>query len=142
VGQVVTTAAIYFASYYSTSYKTVAYKVKSWTGWHSFTTRKRALTVRDGGHQRVYSGSESGNTPYFTVPRHWTGTYAFDCSGFGYSGTWILDLHKRGNPSYTDVYLRNIIAHSGAHGWRFTGAGTFRFEAITECDWTIVVRWR
>lgn len=142
VGQTVTTAAIYFESYYSTSYKTVPYTVKSWTGWHSFTTRKRALTVRDGGHQRVYSGSESGNTPYFTVPRHWTGIYAFDCSGFGYAGNWILDLHKRGNPSYQDVFLRNIIANSGAHGWRFTGAGTFRFEAITECDWTIVVRWR
>ena len=140
VGQVVTTAAIYFASYYSTSYKTVPYQAKSWTSWHTFTTRKRALTIRDGGHQRVYHGSESGNTPYFTVPRHWTGTYAFDCSGFGMAGNWILDLHKRG--SYDDVYLRNIIAHSGSHGWRFTGAGTFRFEAITECDWAIVVRWR
>lgn len=140
VGETVTSDVVSFASYYT--YSSQAYQAKVWDAYHSFTTGKHTFTVKDGGHQRIYAYRESHRTPFFTVPSHWRASYAFDCSSFGYSGNWIVELHRKGSSVLYDKTLRNQIKYRGSGGWKFSGAGTFQFKVITECDWAIVVRWR
>lgn len=140
VGSSVTSDDVTYADYYQSVSQ--AYQARVWDGYHTFTSRRKALTVKDGGHQRVYSYRESHNTPFFTVPRHWIASYAFDCSNYGYSGNWIVDLHRKGSSVLYDKNLRNQIRYRGTGGWHFTGAGTYRFKVITECAWAVVVRWR
>lgn len=140
VGETVHSDVITFAGYYTS--RPQAYQARVWDAYHTFTTRKHTLVVKDGGHQRVYAYSESHNTPFFTVPAHWRAAYSFDCSNFGMSGNWIVDLHRKGRSVLYDKSLRNQIKYRGVGGWRFTGAGTFQFKVITECDWAFVIRWR
>ncbi|MGH8862492.1 MAG: hypothetical protein ACRDVG_14890 [Jatrophihabitantaceae bacterium] len=149
VNEVLTTSGVGFATYYTTAPKRVAYKVLIWTGYHTLTTRRNALVVWDGGFQRVFAGigsdygSDDWTTRYFTVPRHWLLGYAYDCSNtYIDSGNWILDVHRRGDPTYADTNLNNDIKSRDTKIWQLTGAGTFRLHIYTECIWAVIVRWR
>ena len=149
VGQQVTTnETVYFDDFYTTSSRQVAYQVKTYTGYGTYTTPKHKLVVHDGGYQRMFTGvgDEWGTdftTRYFTVPRHWVLAYSYDCSNTSIdSGNWILDVHRQGDPPYEDVNLSNDISSGDTHGWRVTGSGRYRLHVFTECIWAIVVRWK
>jgi hypothetical protein len=140
VGQTVSSDVVDFPGHSVKQSK--RYQVRAFGPSKAMTTHKTAYTVRDGGHERIYTNSESANTDYFTVPSHWSAGYAFNCASFGMSGNWILTLHQLGGSVLDDNLLRNQIQYSGSDAWNFSGSGTFQFQVITECDWAIVVRWK
>lgn len=164
VGQhVVTNGTVYFDDFHTTAQVTkrvayqvkVAYKVresyrvKMWRAASRFVTPRRTLVVEDGGFQRIFEGvgdSDIGSdftTSYFTVPKSWKLAYSYDCSDtYIDSGNWILDVHRRGDPSFYDTNLNNDISSGDTALWNLTGAGTYRLHVFTECIWAIVVRWR
>lgn len=149
VGQQVSTdGTVSFNDYYTSSSRSVAYKVKTYTRYGTYTTPKRRIVIHDGGHQRIFTGigDEYGTdftTRYFSVPEHWKMAYSYDCSNTSIDwGNWILDIHRKGDPSYADTNLSNDLSSGDTSGWRVTGAGTFRLHVFTECIWAIVVRWK
>lgn len=137
VGQVFYSNYVWFKGY--AVYTKVPYTARKYLSRRGFTTATHPLTVHDGGYRRVFTGTESLTTKYFTVPHsNWFADYQYDCGS--YSGNWIVDLHRQGGSVLDDVALDNVIRYGGSGRYRFTGAGTYRFDIITECNWEIVVR--
>jgi hypothetical protein len=139
VGQVVSSDYVPFPAYDQLVQQ--SYQEKVYGSAHAFVTAPRRLVVRDGGFRALFAGSESRTTGYFHPRGHWRAHYSFDCSRFGTSGNWIVILHRRGGV-FSDRYLSNVIRDSGAGDYRFGSGGTYRWNIITECDWSLAAYWR
>lgn len=139
VGQVVISDLVEFPAYDRVEQQ--SYQDKQYGAARVFTTGLRRLTVRNGGNRAEFANSESRTTGYFHPRGHWRAHYSYDCSNFGSPGNWIVVLQRRGG-IFSDRYLDNVIRRSGEGNYRFTTGGTFRWNVITECDWSITAYWR
>ena len=139
VDQVVASDYVDFKGFYTTRQK--AYRVKVWTGRHLFASGAVRLQIIQGGHLQFWVGDSSGHTPYFSTPHAWQVVYAFDCTDFGMAGNFILTLHRKGDPSYQDKVLRNVIRRGGSGGIRIPTAGTYQLQVITECSIAVGDHW-
>lgn len=140
VGDTVDTDAVDFTSYWST--RTTSATVRKYGPWRTHVFSRKTFTVVNGGHRVLLGGDQSLTTRYFTVPSGatWHANYSYDCGDF--SGNWIVELHRYGTSILDDKFLDNVIRKWDYGTYRFGGGGTFRFEVITECDWTIAVHWK
>lgn len=84
----------------------------------------------------TFSGSGITNTAQFTVSSTWKLDYSFDCSNFGYAGTFIV-MEDGGLGGAMDV---NALAVSKTgSSYAYDDAGTHYLEVNSECSWTLKV---
>lgn len=86
------------------------------------------------------SGSGQKNTSDFTVSKdEWVIHYSYDCSGFGGSGNFSIDVSSTDGGSADGDTPVNELGASGNSTSVERGAGTYYLQIGSECDWHITV---
>jgi hypothetical protein len=84
----------------------------------------------------TFNGSGIKKSAKFTTGDDWTLKYTYNCSGFGGSGNFIVDLYTNGSPE--DV-LVNELGPAGTSTSPVYSAGEHWLDVNSECNWTVSV---
>lgn len=83
------------------------------------------------------SGSGTNTTKPFTITAdQWTLNYKYDCSAFGTTGNFAVDV--AGSDGSDDVAVNELGAGKSGSTTEYA-SGTFHLTVNSECDWTIRV---
>jgi len=84
------------------------------------------------------SGSGIKKSVTFTTGGSWSLEYAYDCSRWGSTGNFMVDLYDAGSGDLDDV-LVNELDTGGTDSTPVYSSGTHWLEVDSECDWTVRV---
>ena len=80
-------------------------------------------------------GSGTASTASFSAPKNWDLAWAYDCSGFGSSGNFEVDV--QGNLGPVGV---NQMGTSGSGTEYYHQGGSYYLEVDSECSWQVTAR--
>ena len=86
-------------------------------------------------------GSGQSSLPAFNIPsdaRSWFLLWAYNCSGFGSSGNFIVNVDGLGNTQTTDAGV-NELGMSGKNVENYYDTGRFQLVVNSECNWAVNV---
>lgn len=89
------------------------------------------------------NGSDSGESPAFNPPAHYKVLYSFDCSSFGQSGNFAVEVDDGNGQPVLGGATVNRLAMSGtgtADGYNIDGQKGVHVQVLSECQWTIIVQ--
>jgi hypothetical protein len=84
------------------------------------------LTLRGNGIQR---------TTKFTTSGDWRIDWTYDCSSFGTTGNFIVEVQG----DTLDVAVNQLGARGSGSAPEYTSPGTYYLEVNSECVWTVTV---
>jgi len=84
------------------------------------------------------SGSGIKKSVAFTTRGAWTLQYAYDCSRWGDTGNFIVNLYDASDSSYEDG-LVNELDTGGQDSTPVYSPGTHWLDVNSECDWSVRV---
>ncbi len=80
-------------------------------------------------------GSGTASTPNFSAPTNWDLVWSYDCSSFGSSGNFEVDV--QGNLGPLGV---NQMGTSGSGTEYYHQGGSYYLEVDSECSWQVTAR--
>ena len=80
----------------------------------------------------------SGNSAQFSVAGPWTMSWTYDCTNWGSSGNFIVNVNQPPGDFANDAGP-NQLGTGGSGMDSYGDAGTFSLSIISECDWSITV---
>jgi hypothetical protein len=80
----------------------------------------------------------SGQTPQFSQTGPWSMAWSYDCSAFGPTGNFIVNINQPTGDPISDIGA-NEIGATGAGTDFYEDSGTFSFSVNSECAWSITV---
>jgi hypothetical protein len=113
--------------------------VRKYGAAHHFTSKRRNLTVRNGGFRRLFRGSGTTETRSFRPPSgSWRINYSFNCSDWGADGNMIIWVYRsNGDPIQLAA---NDLDYRGSGHTHVHKSGRFYLDIDSECDWVVTVR--
>lgn len=81
---------------------------------------------------------DSGNTQQFSVSSTWNMSWSYNCSNFGTTGNFAVDITQPPDDFNYDVGP-NEEGMSGSGVDTYTDTGTFSLIVNSECDWSITI---
>jgi hypothetical protein len=104
-------------------------EVDSECSWQ--VTARTAAAGENGGAGISASGSGSHSTQTFKVPSTWNLAWSYDCSSFGGSGNFAVDVQG------ADVLGVNELGNGGSGTESYHSGGTVWLEIDSECSWQV-----
>jgi hypothetical protein len=86
-------------------------------------------------------GSGQSSLAAFTIPSNskgWNLGWAYNCSGFGSSGNFIVTINGIGNTQSSDAGV-NQLGAIGNSVESYYDTGTFQLVVNSECNWDLKV---
>jgi hypothetical protein len=81
---------------------------------------------------------DSGDTQQFSVASTWTMSWSYDCSKFGSSGNFSVNITQPAGDSTFDA-APNEVGPSGSGTDTYTDHGVFSLDINSECTWSITI---
>ncbi|MBO0727704.1 MAG: hypothetical protein J2P57_00510 [Acidimicrobiaceae bacterium] len=81
------------------------------------------------------SGSGAKASAPFQAPSHWTLSYSYDCSSFGYQGNFQVTVMD--NSGVPVAFPVNELGTSGQSQSDVYNSGQLHIEVNSECDWHV-----
>ena len=104
-------------------------EVDSECSWQ--VTARTAASGENGGAGLDASGSGAHSTQTFTVPTNWTLAWSYDCSTFGSSGNFVVNVQG------ASVLGVNELGSGGSGTESYHSGGTVWLEINSECSWQV-----
>jgi hypothetical protein len=104
-------------------------EVDSECSWQ--VTARTATSGENGGAGLSTSDSGSHSTQTFTVPPNWKLAWSYDCSAFGSSGNFMVDVQG------ASVQGVNELGSGGSGTESYHSGGTVWLEINSECSWQL-----
>jgi hypothetical protein len=94
-------------------------------------TARAAASGENGAAGLSASGSGSHSTQTFTVPTNWKLAWSYDCSTFGSSGNFVVDVQG------ASVLGVNELGSGGSGTENYHSGGTVWLDIDSECAWQV-----
>ena len=104
-------------------------EVDSECSWQ--VTARSAASGENGEAGLSASGSGAHSTQAFTVPTNWNLAWSYDCSAFGSSGNFVVDVQG------ASVLGVNELGRGGSGTESYHSGGTVWLEIDSECSWQV-----